>query len=155
MEAGEDKGKGEDELYGTTLRVYRFLFRQGKPMGVHEVQRGVGLQAASSAHYHLRKLVESGLVKEEGSGYFVDRVVFEDMVRIGSSLVPVQAALAAFFATVFFFLLTVLRPQQVNSVWALATVTNCISLVVFSLQTVVAFRRSHPRDVGSNRSPLS
>lgn len=131
-----------EDLSGTTLRVYRLLFKQGKPVGVHEVQRGVGLQAASTAHYHLRKLVESGMVAETPAGYVVDRVLFEGMVRVGRLVVPIQATFAAFFATILFFLLTVLRPVQVYAVWALSLVMACVALAVFTIQALVAHRRA-------------
>lgn len=142
MGSGDGPENEAEDLSGTTLRIYRFLFRQGKPVGVHEVQRGVGLQAASTAHYHLRKLVESGLVAETPAGYMVDRVLFEGMVRIGRFVVPVQAAFAAFFATILFFLLTVLRPVQVYAVWGLALVMACVAVGVFTTQAVLAHGRS-------------
>ena len=40
-------------LRGTTLSVYRFVFREGRPVGPHDVQRGLGLSSASVASYHL------------------------------------------------------------------------------------------------------
>jgi len=141
--SSSDRPENEaEDLSGTTLRVYRYLFREGKPVGVHEVQRGVGLQAASSAHYHLRKLLESGLVTETPAGYTVDRVLFEGMVRVGRFVVPVQTTFAAFFATILFFLLTVLRPTQVYTVWALALVMACVAVVVFAIQAILAYSRS-------------
>ncbi len=39
----------EDVLKGTTLKVYRFIYRQGKPMGIHDVQRGLTLSSPSVA----------------------------------------------------------------------------------------------------------
>ncbi|MDG6989998.1 MAG: winged helix-turn-helix transcriptional regulator [Nitrososphaerota archaeon] len=134
---------GSDVLSGTTLKVYRYLYKAGKPVGVHEVQRGVGLQTPSTAHYHLRKLVDSGLVKEVPEGYSVDRVVFESTIRIGGSLIPIQSTFAAFFATTLVLLLTVLRPGQIYATWALAVILDCVSLVVFSFQAVVTYRRTH------------
>ena len=141
MGSSDRPEKAAEDLFGTTLRVYRFLFKQGKPLGVHEVQRGVGLQAASTAHYHLKKLVELGIVTETPAGYVVDRVLFEGMIRVGRFVVPVQATFAAFFATVLFFLLTVLRPAQVYTVWALALVMACVALGVFTAQAFVAQSR--------------
>jgi len=49
----------EDVLKGTTLRVYRLIYRQGRPMGVHDVQRGLQLSSPSVAQYHIKKLLES------------------------------------------------------------------------------------------------
>jgi DNA-binding transcriptional ArsR family regulator len=138
-EAGQ---REEDVLSGTTLRVYRYLYRQGKPVGVHDVQKGVGLQTPSTAHYHLRKLVDSGLVKEREGGYVVDRVYFESMIRVGRSLIPIQVTFAAFFATTLAFLLTTLRPSQPYAVWVLALAIDSVSLAVFVLQASITYRRT-------------
>ena len=40
--SGDKQGK-IGALGGTTLRVYRYLYRQARPLGVHDVQRGLGL----------------------------------------------------------------------------------------------------------------
>jgi len=138
-EPGKDSG---DVLSGTTLRVYRYLYRQGRPLGVHEVQRGTGIQSPSTAHYHLRKLVEAGIAREEEGGYIVNRRVYESMIRVGRSLVPVQIAFVAFFATILLFLLTVLRPGQLYAIYALALLIDCVSLCVFSLQAILTLRRA-------------
>jgi DNA-binding transcriptional ArsR family regulator len=140
----EDKDPSSEEkiLTGTTLQVYRFLYRQGKPVGVHEVQRAMNMQAASSAHYHLRKLVEAGLVKEREGGYLVDRVLFENMIRIGNSLLPVQTTFATFFATTLFFLLTILRPTRIYGVYVFAIIIDLTALGIFFFQIIQALRKS-------------
>lgn len=141
MEKDETRKDPDDVLSGTTLRVYRFLYRQGRPMGVHEVQKGANIQNPSTAHYHLRKLVDAGLVKEREGGYVVDRVIFESMMRVGKSLIPLQVTFMAFFATMLFFLLTILRPGQIYATYALAVLIDCVSLGVFTIQTALTLRR--------------
>jgi DNA-binding transcriptional ArsR family regulator len=141
MENDEIKRQPDDVLSGTTLRVYRFLYRQGKPSGVHEVQKGTKLQNPSTAYYHLRKLVDAGLVEEREGGYVVDRVIFESMMRVGKSLIPLQVTFMAFFATILLFLLTILRPNQIYATYALAVLIDCVSLGVFTIQAVLTFRR--------------
>jgi hypothetical protein len=137
----KEETRRDDVLSGTTLRVYRFLYRQGMPLGVHEVQKGTKIQNPSTAHYHLRKLVDAGLVKEKDGGYVVDRVIFESMMRVGKSLIPLQVTFIAFFATILFFLLTVLRPSQIYATYALAVLIDCVSLGVFTIQAALTFRR--------------
>ena len=82
------------------------------------------------------------MVKEEPDGYVVDRVLFEDMIKIGRWLIPVQATFASFFATILFFLVTILRPSQVYAVWAIAIFVDCVALAVFVLQAIVTYQRS-------------
>jgi hypothetical protein len=122
-------------LSGTTLKVYRFMYRQGGPVGVHEVQRAMNLQSASTAHYQIRKLVDLGLVKEASGGYVVDKILFENMIRIGRSLIPIQATFAAFFGTTLIVLLTLLRPASIYGVYVFAVLINSAALGIFAYQT--------------------
>jgi len=64
-----------DRLSGTTLRIYRLMYKSGHPMGVNEIQRLAGLSSPSVAFYHLTKLKDLGLVKETSNGYLVDKVL--------------------------------------------------------------------------------
>ena len=67
-------------------------------MRVNDVQRDLKLSSPSVAQYHLKKLLRLGLVKEVPEGYAIDKVIYENMVRIGRVTVPFQAAYVAFFA---------------------------------------------------------
>ncbi len=65
-----------ERLEGTTLRVYKELVLAGRPMGVRELQRKLGLSSPSLALYHLSKLERMGLVERlEGGKYSVRKVV--------------------------------------------------------------------------------
>jgi predicted DNA-binding transcriptional regulator len=86
-------------LKGTTYRVYRFMIKQRKPLGVSDVQRGLGLSSPSVSQYHIKKLLALGLIREEQGGYVVDRVVFGNVIRIMRIAIPVQTAYVAFFGT--------------------------------------------------------
>jgi DNA-binding transcriptional ArsR family regulator len=143
MDSNKDRPEEKDEKIhsGTTLHVYRYLYKQGRPLGVHEVQRALKMQAASSAHYHLRKLVEAGLVKEREGGYVVDRVLFENMIRVRGSLLPIQTTFSAFFATTLIFLLTILRPRQLYGVYVFALIIDLTALGIFSFQAIQAIRK--------------
>ncbi len=57
--------KAEDVLKGTTLEIYRYLLKKGKPQGTREVQRALNLSSPSLAVYHLAKLEDAGLIKRE------------------------------------------------------------------------------------------
>lgn len=102
----------EHRISGTTLKVYRYLYRTGRPQNMHDVQRGLNLSSASVAQYHIKKLLQSGMIREEQDGYVVDKVVFENMIRIRRSLVPIKIAYCVFFATMIVSLVIVLRPTN-------------------------------------------
>lgn len=119
------------------MRVYRYLYKQGgKPVGVHDVQTGLGLSSPSLAHYHIRKLVEQGLAKEEGGGYVVDKVIFENMIRIRRSVIPFQTTYLAVFVVTLVILLTVFRPQALSRVYVFALLINLMGLIIFIYETV-------------------
>ncbi|MBI2648526.1 MAG: hypothetical protein HYY68_04450 [Thaumarchaeota archaeon] len=86
-----DRGKVQAELKGNTLRVYVYALKR-KHVGVREVQRSLRLSNPSLAQYHLNKLKELGLLKEEGGEYeIVSNVnvdVMRDFLRVGTLLVP-------------------------------------------------------------------
>jgi hypothetical protein len=129
----------EDEakvLRGSTLRVYRFIFKEGRPVGVSGVQEGLGFSSSSVASYHVNKLLQAGLIREQDKGYVVDRVVFENMVRVRRMLIPFQMSYLAFFAVAFLVLLTFLRPPQITSTYGFALVV-CLVGVATSLYEVV------------------
>src|SRR5271167_432446 len=125
-------------LGGTTLRVYRYLYKTGKPQGIHDVQRGLGLSSASVAEYHLKKLLRDGLIREDSEGYVVDRVMFENMVRLGRWVLPFQSAYAAFFLTTLVVLLTIMRPEVLTSSYVFALIVNVSALSFSAYETLKA-----------------
>lgn len=86
-----DRGKVQADLKGNTLRVYVYALKR-KRVGVREVQRSLRLSNPSLAQYHLNKLKELGLLKDEGGEYeIVSNVnvdVMRDFLRVGTLLVP-------------------------------------------------------------------
>jgi hypothetical protein len=136
-------GESEDVLRGTTLRIYRFMYREGRPLGLHEIQRALGLSSASIPQYHINKLIRAGLVKEEenGGGYYVDRLVFENMIRIRRSLIPFQTTYTIFFFTTLVILLTVLRPITLSSLFLFTLAINVAAIVIFASQAYRTLRK--------------
>jgi DNA-binding transcriptional ArsR family regulator len=121
-------------LKGTTLDVNRFIFRQGRPVGPHDIQRGLGLGSASLASYHLSKLLEAGLVRETQEGYVVDKMVFENSIRIRRLLIPAQASYVAFFATAIATLLTILRPPVIYASYYFSIIVLFVGLALVAFE---------------------
>jgi predicted DNA-binding transcriptional regulator len=128
-------------LKGTTLRVYRCLYRAGTPMDIHDVQRALKLSSPSVAEYHIKKLVRAGLAKEGQNGYTVDKVVFENVIRIRRTVIPLQTTFVAFFASAFVVLLTVLRPASITSTYVFSLIVCGVAVVILlyeALKTLAA-----------------
>src|SRR5712692_5136849 len=128
-------------LRGTTYRVYRFMLKHGKPVGISEIQKDLGLSSPSVSQYHVRKLLQLGLIKEEQEGYVVDRVVAENVIRIRRTLVPVQTAYVAFFGVTLFILLVFLRPTGIDSIYFFAIVVNGSALGISLYEMVKTLKR--------------
>jgi predicted DNA-binding transcriptional regulator len=79
--------KSEEVLHGKTLQVYRFIIAKNEPIGVREIQRKLKFSSPSLAKYHIDKLKDEGLIKEETSGYIADKVILKNLVRFRSMLI--------------------------------------------------------------------
>lgn len=110
-------------------------------MNIHDVQRGLNLSSASVAQYHLRKLLQAGLIEEQDGGFLVDRIVFENMIRVRRSLIPFQIGYVAFFGTLLVFLLIFLNDsKQTGSVFLFAIFVTVSAIALFGFETVRSIR---------------
>ncbi len=131
------------ELAGTTLKVYRYMYRAGRPLGIHEVQQGLHFSSPSVAQYHVKKLENAGLVtRDDYARYFVDRIVFENMIRVRRSLIPLQTAYALSFATGFVLLLILFRPPVISSGYFFALIMIGLACGVFSYEALKASKEA-------------
>ena len=93
----------ESQLKGNTLRTYIYVVTHRKS-GVREVQRELHLSSSSLAQYHLSKLVDLGLLTEQGGEYFLaDQIkvdVLKDFLKFGTLIVPRFIFYAVFFTVV-------------------------------------------------------
>jgi DNA-binding transcriptional ArsR family regulator len=144
---GESTAKKHNSpvLAGTSLRVYRYLYKTGKPLNIHEIQRGLGLSSPSVSQYHLRKLIDAGLVRQlsdvEGGRFVVDRVVFENMIRIRRSVIPFQITYAVFFATMLAVLLTILRPNDLETpLFVFGVAVTVAGVIIFAYEAAKSSR---------------
>ena len=124
------ESSSDDILEGTTRKVFRFVYRQHEPVGVHDVQRGLGLSSPSVAHYHITKLLKAGLLKEEGDGYVVEKAVFENMIRIRRTALPLQTGYAAFFLMALVALLTIMKPSAWSPTYVFAVIVVVVAVSV-------------------------
>jgi predicted DNA-binding transcriptional regulator len=132
---------GTDALTGTTLRVYRLLFRERRPLGIHDIQNQLKLSSPSVAHYHVTKLLASGLIHEEGGGYVVNRMVFENAIRFRSVVIPFQAATLSFLGAALVVLLTVFRQPQITGLYFFSLVVVSVAFAATLYEVVRTFQR--------------
>lgn len=94
----------ESELKGRTLKVYLFILKSPKAVGVRELQRALGLSSASVAYHHIDKLTKMGLIEKDTYGEYaivknVSVNALQAFAQIGRLLVPRFTFYAVFFTT--------------------------------------------------------
>jgi hypothetical protein len=137
--AGSQHDEG-DVLKGTTLRVYRFLFKEGRAVRLYDIQRSLGLSSPSVAQYHLSKLLGAGFIRETGEGYVVDRALFGNFVRVRRMVLPFQMVYSVFFAASLVVLLSLLKPPTLTSSYFFALVVIWIGLGFSLFESIRALR---------------
>lgn len=130
----------KDVLRGRTLQVYRFIIRHGEPVRVRDIQRGLGLSTPSLVTYHLDKLKEASLIKEDGQGYVADKVLLANFVRFRNALIP-----RYFFYFLFFTLgtaleLTLFAPQVASREYLIAVTFTAAASIAFAIETYSHWR---------------
>ena len=77
-------------LEGTTLSVYRYVAKEGKPVGPRDVMRALHFNSPSVAYRHLQKLEDAGLLVKNAYGeYFLEKKTkVKGYHWIGRNLLP-------------------------------------------------------------------
>ncbi len=132
--------KTTNVLRGKTQEVYLLIIKSNQPVGVREIQRTLRFSSPSLVHYHLEKLKNEGLVKEEAGGYVADRVMLSQMVRFRGTLVP-----RFFFYFLFFSLgavleITLLLPPIVTREHFIAVLFTFAAAAGFGFETLQQWR---------------
>jgi len=125
--------KQKDALRGLALKVYRFILKNDKPVGIREVQRALNLSSPTLALYHMNKLEEAGLIKKEANGYVADRIVLENVIRLRRILIPRTFFYMIFLITSLVMLATFLRPPTLSReyIFSLAVISVAAATSVY------------------------
>ncbi len=93
------------ELRGKPLKVYLYLLRYGRAVGVREIQKELGFSSPSVAFHHLDKLLDLGVVEKDQYERYVlakkvDSGILHSFVSIAGLTLPRLGFYAAFFTTI-------------------------------------------------------
>ena len=126
----ENMSEEDGVLTGTTLKVYRYALKMGKPIGIREVYRALNLSSPTLSSYHLSKLERAGLLKQTNEGYVMDKMIFHNFIRLRRSLVPRYLFYSLFFGTITIIELILFRPPVLTREYVLVVVVSfCYSRV--------------------------
>lgn len=130
--------ESDDVLRGLTLKVYRFILKNDRPVGIREVQRGLNLSSPTLALYHINKLEEAGFIKKELNGYVADRIVLRNLIRLRRVLIPRNLFYTVFFVTSLVFLVVFLRPPILTREYIFALGVISVAAATSIYETIKA-----------------
>jgi len=127
-----------DVLRGLTLKVYKYILQNNKPVGIREVQRGLNLSSPTLALYHMNKLEEAGLIKKEAAGYVADRIILQNLIRLRRVLIPRNFFYMIFLITSLVMLMVFLRPPTLSReyIFSLAVISVAAATSVYETMKV-------------------
>jgi len=127
-----------DVLRGLTLKVYRYILQNDRPVGIREVQRGLNLSSPTLALYHMNKLEEAGLIKKEADGYVADRIILQNLIRLRRVLIPRNFFYMIFLITSLVMLIVFLRPPTLSReyIFSLAVISVAAATSVYETMKV-------------------
>lgn len=126
----------EDVLKGTTLKVYKFVLKSKRPVGIRETQRALKLSSPTLASYHLDKLREAGLLKQHVQGYEPKQIFLKTMIRLKGTLIPRYFFYSFFFASALVAELLFFKPAILTREYFFAVGVISVGAVVFIYETV-------------------
>jgi len=140
------------EPEGTTLNVYSYVVKRGKPVGPREVMRGASLSSPSVAYWHLQKLENSGLLQKNKSGEYIvkEKTSISGHIWIGRNLVPRLMCYSLFFLGILTVEAAIISVQfastgQIPNLALLYLIaTNTIAFVLFLGEGLLLRKKARP-----------
>jgi hypothetical protein len=140
------------EPEGTTLNVYSYVVKKGKPVGPREVMRGANLSSPSVAYWHLQKLENAGLLKKNGAGEYIvrEKTSISGHIWIGRNLVPRLMCYSLFFLGILVVEAVIISVQfyytgQIPNLALLYLIaTNAIAFALFLMEGLLLRQKSRP-----------
>ena len=123
------------------MKVYRFILKNYRPVGIREVQRGLNLSSPTLALYHISKLEEAGLIRKELDGYVADRIVLENLVRFRRILLPRNFFYTVFFVTSLVMLVSLFRPSALTREYVFSLTVVLVAVGTSVYETIRSFSR--------------
>ena len=146
------------EPEGTTLNVYSYVVKKGKPVGPREVMRGANLSSPSVAYWHLQKLENSGLLEKNKAGEYIvkEKTNISGHIWIGRNLVPRLMCYSLFFLGILAVEAGILsvqffsNSQTLNLSIIYLMATNAIAFALFLGEGLLLRKKTQPEKTKNN-----
>ena len=119
------------------------MLKSGQPLRISDIQKELRLSSPSLAQYHIRKLIDMGLVLEKQEGYVVQKVVLKSFFKLRNTIMPFQVFYVVFFGSsllALLFILESVRPNGLTSFDFLALMVNVVALIASIYETQKTMR---------------
>lgn len=142
----QDARRGEENITGTTFRVYSYLFlHSNRSVGPREVQRALGFKSPSSAIFHLDKLLNWNYVQKHPNGEYslVSRQkigILNDFVDIRNRLIP-RYAFYALILSIITGALILLFLRYGNLETILVTLPSLMAAIALWIESYKVWKR--------------
>lgn len=150
-----------EELCGTTLLVYSFMVKEGKPVGPREIMRSAGLNSPSTAHRQLQKLEALGLIQKDLYGEYIvkEKTSINGYFWIGRNLVPRLMCYSFFFCGLIATALIVIttqyffqsKPLNVDLIYLVAS--NTVAMVLFLSEGLLLLIKNKRKETKKANKP--
>lgn len=136
----------------TTANIFLFLKNSKEPVGVREVQRALNINSSSTAHWHLSKLADNGIIEQLSNNKYqivddfkglkrIPMTVTLDHYIVGRKMIPEITILIAFLGTVSVSIVFLI----IVGSWVEASIIGFLSSIVTLLILIRFLRRFHFR----------
>lgn len=140
-----------EELEGTTLKVYVYVVKEGKPVGPRDVMRGVNLSSPSMAYRHLQKLENLGLLEKNAYGQYIvkEKTSIKGHLWIGRNLVPRLIFYSFFFIGILSVEITIIAirfyvKEPLQTEFIFLTFITAVAMVLFLFEGIILHLRAKP-----------
>lgn len=141
----------DEELEGTTLKVYLYVVKENEPVGPRDVMREVNLSSPSVAYRHLQKLENLGLLEKNAYGQYIvkEKASIKGHLWIGRNLVPRLIFYSFFFIGILSVEITIIAirfyvKEPLQTEFIFLTFITAVAMVLFLFEGIILHLRAKP-----------
>ncbi len=130
------------EMEDTELKIYIYLLRENKPHSIREIARALDM-APSSIHYHVKKMVNAGLLRRTSEGYVIDKIIrIEGYIILWRRIIPRLLIYSLFFLGLFLGeLIVTITSYGLNIDRVLLLASTLLAFILMFYEGYTALRR--------------
>ncbi len=138
-----------EELEGTTLNVFLYVVKKGKPIGPRDVMKALSLSSPSVAYRHLQKLDDLGYIQKNDYGEYIakKKAHVRGYFWLGRRLLPTMWRYSLVFLAILVIELFVLiihfahETYEFKIFFLLLLLITGLALSVFTIEGILQKKR--------------